>query len=385
MMIQAGIHRALSFLIVATLAAAGCSTSTPYQQPFAAQPVVLGAGEELAVDRLIVLFDASGSIHPKKVFPGEKAWVESFVQGMPDGQYESTIRSFGGDDRRGAQLAPFNREGMAAGANGLELIGEDSPLDAVLLELADQLEDAGGRTAVVVVTDGIPNQPAYGGPAEPTLAAGRKLIEKSKGSVCYHTVLAGDEPGGRALLEALSALTDCGSFRLSSSVSDGASLASFERDVFVTAAAAPVVVAAAPGDADGDGVLDAADECPGTPIGAKVDERGCWVLEGVRFASNSADILPGAGAAIASVSAVLKQNPDLRIQIDGYTDSSGAAAYNQSLSERRAEAIRKELVADGIAATRLDAKGFGEENPIADNATRAGRAENRRIEFTVLR
>ena len=63
------------------LLAGACATSPTYQQPFAAEPIAIGSGEQLALDRLIVIFDASGSLHAKREFPSEKAWVESFAAG----------------------------------------------------------------------------------------------------------------------------------------------------------------------------------------------------------------------------------------------------------------------------------------------------------------
>lgn len=377
-----GIIRLLPLLAVFAI---GCATSSPYQAPFAAEPIEIGRGEELAVDRAILVFDASGSIDARNEFPSEKAWVESFVQGMPEGDYQASIRSFGGEQRRGTPLSSFDRGQLASTAHGLEYIGKDTPLDGVLLEVADQVEGATGRTAVVVVTDGVPNDPVYGGPPEPVLEAARTIVEKSNGPVCFHTVLAGDDPDqGRALLESLASVTDCGSFRYSNTLTGPTRLAAFERDVFVTEAL-PAVAAPRPADADRDGVVDASDACPGTPVGAEVDARGCWVLRNLHFATDSAAIKGGGATAIDSVANVLEKNPKLRVEIGGHTDASGSAAYNQKLSERRAKAVKSALVERGIDASRLDTRGYGEEDPAADNATAEGRAENRRIEFTVER
>lgn len=380
----------LCSLAAASLLATACATSTPYQEPLPAEPLAIGDGEAVALDRVLVLFDASGSIHPKKTFPGGKAWVETFVQAMPEGEYDASVRSFGGDIRRGGRLTAFDREQLAGTAHGIRYIGDGSPLDAVLLEVASQIEGAGGSSAVVLVTDGVPDAPPWGAPPEPVLDAGRAVVEKSGGEVCFHTVLAGEDPAGKQLLQSLAKLTDCGSYRTAGTLGDAAGLQSFERDVFVGAAPVTAVVpvaAAVPtdGDSDGDGVSDSADECPGTPLGARVDERGCWVLESVRFASNSDEVVAGSIAEIVGITTVLAQNPELRVEIAGHTDSSGNAAYNQDLSERRARRVKKALVDRGIDASRLEAKGYGEENPIVDNSTPEGRADNRRIEFNVLR
>jgi OOP family OmpA-OmpF porin len=78
---------------------------------------------------------------------------------------------------------------------------------------------------------------------------------------------------------------------------------------------------------------------------------------------------------------VLSENPDVTVEIQGYTDNTGNKATNQKLSQARADAVRTWLIDKGIAADRLTAKGFGSDNPIAPNSTKEGRAQNRRIEF----
>ena len=160
-------------------------------------------------------------------------------------------------------------------------------------------------------------------------------------------------------------------------------LLTYQRRVFL--GAGPPAVAAAPPDVDGDGIPNASDGCPATPRGADVDSRGCWVLTDLRFASDSAAIDEVGSGEVAKISAVLASNPDLRIRIDGYTDSTGSPAYNRTLSARRASAVRESLVNQGVDPARLEAHGFGEQNPVASNDTPEGRDLNRRIEFSVVR
>ena len=88
--------------------------------------------------------------------------------------------------------------------------------------------------------------------------------------------------------------------------------------------------------------------------------------------------------ALDDVATVLRQNPSLRVELGGHTDSQGSETHNEGLSQRRAEAARSYLVAQGIAASRLEAKGFGESSPAADNATADGRRANRRTEVEVI-
>ena len=107
------------------------------------------------------------------------------------------------------------------------------------------------------------------------------------------------------------------------------------------------------------------------------------VLRGINFDFDSATIKPEfAGVLDAGVEA-LKENPGVNVQVAGYTDSVGTDEYNQGLSERRANAVRDYLASNGIDGSRLTAVGFGESNPVADNATADGRAQNRRVELNI--
>ncbi|MEM8547842.1 MAG: OmpA family protein, partial [Pseudomonadota bacterium] len=108
-------------------------------------------------------------------------------------------------------------------------------------------------------------------------------------------------------------------------------------------------------------------------------------LEGVNFASDSEALTDASLAILDDIAQRLRNETDAVATIAAHTDSAGAADYNLALSERRAEAVVAYLMDQGIAATRLDARGLGEGQPIADNATSTGRAANRRVELTWTR
>ncbi|WP_319548296.1 OmpA family protein [Desulfogranum marinum] len=139
-------------------------------------------------------------------------------------------------------------------------------------------------------------------------------------------------------------------------------------------------------DSDGDTVCDEIDVCPGTPKGVEVDERGCWVLEQTYlFDFDKAELKPEFMPLLDHVARIVNDNPKMNLQIEGHTDSIGTEEYNQKLSERRADAIKKALVSTyKIEPMRLKSKGFGETKPIASNTTAEGRAKNRRVELTPL-
>jgi len=139
-----------------------------------------------------------------------------------------------------------------------------------------------------------------------------------------------------------------------------------------------------PADSDGDAVFDGIDQCPDTIRGALVDSVGCgFQLSGANFSLNSAEPLPSGTLKLDQVAKRLGDFPDVRIVVEGHTDSSGAAEYNQRLSERRADAVKDYLVERGVAAGRISTVGLGETQPIGDNDTEEGRAQNRRVVLRV--
>lgn len=105
------------------------------------------------------------------------------------------------------------------------------------------------------------------------------------------------------------------------------------------------------------------------------------VLEGVNFDHDKATLRKDAHPILDKMAATLNEWGDVKVEIAGYTDSTGAAKYNQKLSERRANAVRTYLIEKGVAADRLTAKGFGETHPVATNKTADGRFQNRRVEL----
>lgn len=113
-------------------------------------------------------------------------------------------------------------------------------------------------------------------------------------------------------------------------------------------------------------------------------ETGLFRALGVNFEFNESALLPEAEATLDVVGETVQKYPDLRFRIDGHTDAVGPEAYNQALSARRAEAVKRYLVDNlGIAEERLETRGFGESQPLATNATNTGRTLNRRVEFSV--
>ncbi|NML64168.1 OmpA family protein [Hymenobacter sp. RP-2-7] len=176
-----------------------------------------------------------------------------------------------------------------------------------------------------------------------------------------------------------------------------------------------------PLDADGDGVPDYLDKCPNTPAGVKVDANGCPLdrdgdgvpdnedrcpdrpgpasnkgcpeikaeqkkilneaTKYINFDFNKATLKPSSYTRLDQMVAILNEYPDYSLSIAGHTDSKGADDYNLRLSYERAASARKYMLDHGIPAERIEARGYGETKPIASNATAAGQALNRRVDF----
>lgn len=147
-------------------------------------------------------------------------------------------------------------------------------------------------------------------------------------------------------------------------------------------------------DADQDGVPDSGDACPDTPRTYAVDERGCPIpVEEVarvellvNFEFDRSEVRPQYFDEIEEVANFMEQYPDVVVELEGHTDSTGTDEYNQGLSERRANAVRDVMINRfNVRASRITARGFGESQPVTSNSTSEGRAQNRRVITVIIK
>jgi outer membrane protein OmpA-like peptidoglycan-associated protein len=162
------------------------------------------------------------------------------------------------------------------------------------------------------------------------------------------------------------------------------------------------------GDEDSDGVFDRRDRCPDTPENTPVDHRGCPLPQypvtekvpepapqtevitlsdagNVLFDFDKSDLTPAAKSQLDTLMDKLRNADVVSIKVIGHTDSKGSDAYNQALSERRASSVAAYLLSQGLAPNKLTSEGRGESEPVADNASDEGRAQNRRVELHINR
>ncbi|HER19526.1 MAG TPA: OmpA family protein, partial [Chromatiales bacterium] len=106
--------------------------------------------------------------------------------------------------------------------------------------------------------------------------------------------------------------------------------------------------------------------------------------ESITFQTDSAQVQPQFRRTLADIAASIQQYPNTVVRVEGHTDSSGSASYNQDLSVNRAQSVASYLAQSGVSSSRIQAVGFGETRPVATNSTAQGRAQNRRVEILIL-
>lgn len=367
--------RTLGAAVVAAIAAIaagavlGCTAPPlPDRAPVAVSPVSISPGEARVTDQLVVITDASGTMYAARTFPEAKALTESFVASLPEasapaesGRYRAGLVGFGGSDRIAAPVANFDRSELAGAARALHVMGEvdgrggTTPLHRVIAEAGAALEP-GGRSALVVFSDGLADDP------DAALVTAAALLEQQGRAVCFHTVQTGSDPDGRALLEGLAALSPCGSFTPAAQLSDAAAIQALARRATVAGAGTAAALAA-----------------PSAAVLNPCEERVSF--GGVNFDFDRAAIRNDAKPVLRDWAARLARCGNVNLTIEGHTDSVGAETYNLALSERRANAVLEYLVAQGVPAARLNVAAYGETRPVASNATPEGRAKNRRVDI----
>ncbi len=372
----------------------GCAGTKSQPAPRLDAPGFDAAKYDAKVENFIVVLDASSSMDGKynriKKFDTAKSLMDGLNQSLPELGYKGLLRDLGPDDGTGRETdllygpAVYSTSDFARALDSTPGPAGNTPLgkaiDYAFGDLADS-GNPGGKTAVIIVSDG--KEPSD----DP--AASVRQIKSEYPNTCFYTLLIGDDESGQALMNQIAEIGECGFSKRADDVYNTAAMAAFVEEIFLAEKPAPirkVQAPAAPGpcpDQDGDGVCDRDDRCPNTPAGATVDQFGCWAFGSlVLFDFDKSVVKPEAYPMLNEVVEIIRENPGLHAILEGHTDSVGTNAYNQKLSERRADAVMQYVLQRGIPADRLSSTGYGETKPRATNDTEEGRALNRRVEIT---
>ncbi len=365
---------------------------------------------EPKVSNFMVILDTSSSMSNKynglSKFKIAKDFLNAMNQTLPDLKFNGALRTFG-HSSSGSKKSPapfyepteYSSAGFDEALKAVKQPGGISPLAKAINTASNDLKSTQGQIAVIIVSDGVDMHNA------PAVAA-ENMKSQFGDRLCIYTVLVGDSYEGEKLMERIARKTTCGFSVRADGLKTSNDMASFVKKIFLTELmdsdgdgiydnldqcpdtpkGVKVDAQGCPLDKDGDGVADNLDQCPDTPMGATVDARGCWTYAAVvLFDINSSEVKSEGYPMLQEAVLIMKKNPDLNVEVDGHTDNTGTAAYNMTLSVKRAEAIKDHFVSRGIDPNRLTTKGFGLTNPAASNDTKEGRTKNRRVELTPVK
>jgi len=322
-------------------------------------PVVLGENEQIVRDQLIILVDESATIGTGRIFRHEKALVEYFTASMPDGAYQSGLKSFAGVPSHQwveVSLRPFNRAAMMEGSDSLEPLGATTPLARSISWQKSELEGRGGRGALLIFSDGRVTS------HEEVLQACRDLKAFHGGELCIFTVQVGNSRKGTQLLREMASVNGCGTYYDGNMIETEADMHALVRNVLV-GPRETMRQAAAPRPAPDPPQLS---------------------LENVHFDNDIHVVHPMYSRQLDEVAALLAGRPEVRLQLHGHTDSNASHAYNQALSERRVNAVRAALAQRGVNTSRIETRAHGEELPAVPNTTPQNMHANRRVELVPI-
>jgi OOP family OmpA-OmpF porin len=381
---------------IAALLLSGCASQPASTfETFQAQDLngLLSSGQFVQkTDNFFVINDSSGSMaeeylgaaypaqpNPTK-FAIEKEVLNRINQTIPDLKLTSSIRSFGfgkclemGFTQLNQAPTSYSKSTFGSGIDALTCASGGSPIQSGIEGTNKDLSATAGNVAVLILSDGH-HLDSDG------VTAMQSLKQVYGDRLCVYSVWVGnaEERSGITLLNQLSNIAGCGYGVSADRIANPGDMANFVTSIFLkpgTAADCSTL------DGDKDGVNDCDDLCPNTLPGVPVSIKGCWIVD-VKFDFDKYDIKSRYFVKLDEAAKKIKEHPEKVIEVQGHTDNKGSFQYNQGLSERRADAVKKYLI-EGSGRTDITSRGFSFSKPIDTNETEAGRANNRRVQLEV--
>jgi OOP family OmpA-OmpF porin len=382
------------------------------------------------VENFEVILDSSASM-ADPYMGVVKLDIESFIvnrmnQTIPDMKISGALRNFGFvgffSDEKTKLLYGLTAYSKQAFGDALK-----TPMATGINTASGDLKAANGRIAVIIVSDWdeLGNTPAV---------AAADMKSKFGDRICIYPVMIGNNKDGKKLMDKVAQAGQCGFASNADEIASREAMETFVEKVFFTTATAKPVDSdrdgvpdgldkcpgtpggvqvdndGCPLDSDKDGVPDYLDKCPGTPEGVTVDKDGCppevvkevapvkeaapvvketapevvSITLKLEFDTAKSNIKPKYNNEIKKVADFMKKYPGTKAEIQGHTDNVGREAANVKLSQARAGSVMKYLITKfGIAKERLTAVGYGPKKPVASNATKEGKQQNRRVEAVI--
>ncbi len=259
-------------------------------------------------------------------------------------------------------MTEYVKDGLFKGVEQVTCAGGNTPLAYTINNAKEILGPTKGKIACIIISDGLETN------MDP---APEKAVEDLKSEfgdrLCLYTVLIGDDIGGKALLEQIATTNKCGFSIAADSITSKSDMADFVEKIFLDKAC-PKIVASA----------------PVPPPVKTVPERRLETLENILFNTDKWNIKQTEITKLKKAVNILKNNPVLKIEIDGHTDSRASESYNQTLSEKRSDSVSHYLVRKGISADRIYTSGHGELSPAVPNDSLSNMRLNRRVEFKLI-
>ncbi len=386
----------LSAASIAALFITGCASQpTSTFETFVAQdlnPSIASGQFVQKADNFFVINDSSSSMTEEYLGVGypaqpnatkfsiEKEILNRINQTIPDLKLTSSIRSFGfgkclswGFTHLNQAPTSYSKSTFGSGIDALTCASGGSPIQSGIEGTNKDLSATAGNIAVLILSDGH-HLDSDG------VTAMQSLKQVYGDRLCVYSVWVGnaEERSGITLLNQLSNIAGCGYGVTADRIASPGDMANFVTSIFLkpgTAADCSTL------DGDKDGVNDCDDLCPTTLPGVPVSIKGCWIVD-VKFDFDKYDIKPEYFGNLDNAARKMKEHPEKAIEVQGHTDNVGSFQYNQGLSERRANAVKKYLIA-GSGRTDITSRGFSFSQPIDTNETEAGRANNRRVQLEV--
>ncbi|MBF0451551.1 MAG: OmpA family protein [Candidatus Magnetomorum sp.] len=342
------------------------------------EPVIIKGPYIQRTDHVMFILDASLSMatnmHGENKLKYAKQIINRINLTMPKMHIHSSLRTFGNTIRPAIYKTELvygpelhSRQALGDALRKIKKPGGMSALHQALLAVKNDFKNATGHISIIVVTDG----KVMGPQARQAVLSLKKDFGKR---ISIYPITVENKPSPS--METMVKEAGQGFVERADAIFSPEDMATYVNKVFLSRIHHQ--------DKDGDGITDDIDKCPNTPAGARVTINGCWVIGNIHFKSDSWNVPPEMNPYLDEIVAILENNPNLWMEVQGHTDYTGTSEHNYSLSKNRAKAVMNYLIHKGISADRLTSTGYAATKPIESNKTEEGKALNRRVELKPL-